>query len=71
MSTNINGRDWNLEPEQVTGKGWRVVMKTGSRKKGTKVTVPVSDPDYTLAEAQTFIRNNRAADFADAARSVG
>ena len=53
-----------LEPALAQGnKGWRVDVCTGNRKKGTFRAVPVSDPVYTLAQAQTFCANNRAAAF--------
>jgi hypothetical protein len=63
MTATINGREWRLEPEEVSGKGWRVVVTTGHKKKGTKISVPVSEPVYTLAQAQAFIANSRTTDF--------
>ncbi len=52
-----------LVPVLVPGKAWRVDVRVGSRKKGTMRTAPVSDPVYTLAQAEFFIMNNRARDF--------
>ena len=54
-----------LEPALAEGnKGWRVDVCTGNRKKRTFRAVPVTEPVYTLAQAQTFCLNNRAAAFA-------
>lgn len=53
-----------LETELQHGSLWRVIVAIGNRKKGTRRTAPVSDSIYTLAQAQCFIDNNRAADFA-------
>lgn len=52
-----------LVPVLVPGKAWRVDVRVGSRKKGTMRTAPVSDPVYTLAQAEFFIMNNTARDF--------
>lgn len=65
MAAMLNGKEYRLEPEQVSGAGWMVVLATGNKKKGTRITVPVSEPVYTLAQAQAFASNNRAADFLD------
>jgi len=59
-----------LEPTLAAGSAWRVDVCTGNRKRGTLRTAPVTDAVYTLAQAQTFCRNNRASDFADALRGV-
>jgi hypothetical protein len=53
-----------LEPTLISGQAWRVDVCTGNRKKGTFRAVPVTEPVYTLAQAQTFCANNRAAEFA-------
>lgn len=52
-----------LVPVLVPGKAWRVDVRVGSRKNGTMRTAPVSEPVYTLAQAEFFIMNNRARDF--------
>jgi hypothetical protein len=55
----------HLEPALAEGnKGWRVDICTGSRKKGTFRAVAISEPCYTLAQAELFVRNNHAVDFA-------
>lgn len=38
-------------PKQVSGKGWAVVRRVGSRKTGFTETME-SEPVYTLAQAQ-------------------
>lgn len=65
MSAIINCREYRLEAELVGGKAHRVVIATGNKKKGTKAVFAVTEPIYTLAQAQCFISNNYAADFAD------
>lgn len=52
-----------LEPARTNGL-WFVEVTTGNKRKGTRAAVAVSDAVYTLAQAQTFCSNNRAADFA-------
>lgn len=52
-----------LVPVLVPGKAWRVDVRVGSRKNGTMRVAPVSEPVYTLAQAEFFIMNNRARDF--------
>jgi len=52
-----------LEPILKSGGRWYVAVVSGSRKKGTRAEIPVSEPVYTLAQAQTFCSNNRASDF--------
>ncbi len=52
-----------FEPTLETGSPWRVDLCWGNRKKGTFRAVPVTDPCYTLAQAQTFCSNNRVADY--------
>ena len=60
----INGKTYRLEPALVEGnKGWRVDICTGNRNKGTFRAAPVSEPVYTLAQAQSFCSNNRTSDF--------
>jgi len=55
----------HLAPALAEGnKGWRVDVCTGNRKKGTFRAAPVTQPVYTLAQAQAFCSNNRARDFA-------
>lgn len=54
---------WRFEPVQVPGKGWQVNLAHGNRKKGTKVTYPITEPVYTLAQAQAFISNNKVSDW--------
>lgn len=53
-----------LVPALKNGSKWYVEIETGNRKKGTRRSVPVSEPVYTLAQAQAFCSNNRASDFA-------
>jgi len=56
--------NFRLEPARTNGL-WFVEICTGNRKKGTRRAVAVSEPVYTLAQAQAFCSNNRTADFAD------
>jgi len=53
-----------LKPNLKSGKAWEVLLCTGSNKKNTLRSVPVSEPVYTLAQAQAFCNNNNAADLA-------
>jgi hypothetical protein len=53
-----------IVPALRSGGQWFVELKTGSRKKGTLRTIAVSDPVYTLAQAQAFCANNNATDIA-------
>jgi len=52
-----------LEPILKPGGRWYVAVVSGSRKKGTRTEIPVSEPSYTLAQAQQFCINNRVSDF--------
>ena len=54
---------FRLEPELVSGQAWRVVVATGSKKRGTREARAVSEPVYTLAQAQAFCSNNRVRDY--------
>lgn len=55
-----------LEPTLVQGnKGWRIDICEGNRKKGTFRAVKITESVYTLAQAQMFCSNNRAATYAD------
>lgn len=57
-------RPIRFEPTLTAGKQWRVDICTGNRRKGTFRAVSITDPVYTLAQAQTFCANNRTRDFA-------
>ena len=63
MSYTKNGKTYRLEPELVPGIGWRVSLVTGNKKKGTRVSRPITDPAYTLAQAECFVQNNCTADY--------
>jgi hypothetical protein len=52
-----------MEPILKSGGLWYVAIVSGSRKKGTRTEIPVSEPVYTLAQAQTFCNNNKVTDF--------
>ena len=52
-----------LEPMLEPGKCWYVAIVSGSRKKGTRTEIPVSEPSYTMAQAQQFCSNNKVSDF--------
>ena len=52
-----------LEPILKSGGLWYVAIVSGSRKKGTRTEAPVSEPVYTLAQAQDFCSNNRVSNF--------
>ncbi len=52
-----------LEPARTNGL-WLMEVCTGNKKKGTRQAVPITEPVYTLAQAQLFCSNNRAAEFA-------
>ena len=52
-----------LEPILKSGGRWYVAVVSGSRKKGTRAEIPVSEPVYTLAQAQTLCNNNKVTDF--------
>ena len=52
-----------MEPMLEPGKSWYVAIVSGSRKKGTRTAIPVSEPVYTLAQAQQFCSNNKVSDF--------
>lgn len=54
---------YRFEPALTSGQQWRVDICTGNRKRGTFRAHPVTDPVYTLAQAQTFCNNNRTADY--------
>ena len=56
--------NFKLVPALRSGSKWFVEVQTGSRKKGTLRSVVVSEPVYTLAQAQAFCNNNNAADLA-------
>ena len=56
--------NFRLEPARTNGL-WFVEICTGNRKKGTRRAIAVSEPVYTLAQAQTFSNNNKAADYAE------
>jgi hypothetical protein len=54
-----------FEPALAHGNnGWRVDICTGNRKRGTFRASPVTEPVYTLAQAQSFCSNNRVSDYA-------
>jgi len=52
-----------FEPALTSGKQWRVDICTGNRKKGTFRAVPITDPVYTLAQAQAFCSNNWVSEY--------
>ena len=56
-------KTFRFEPALTCGKQWRVDICTGNRKRGTFRALPVTDPVYTLAQAQAFCNNNRTADY--------
>jgi len=60
-----------LEPILKSGGLWYVAIVSGSRKKGTRTAIPVSEPVYTLAQAQTFCSNNRVSDFTKSGAAHG
>jgi len=60
-----------LEPMLEPGKSWYVAIVSGSRKKGTRTTIPVSEPVYTLAQAQTLCNNNKVTDFTKSGAAHG
>lgn len=47
-----------FEPTLTSGKAWRIDICTGNRRKGTFRAVQITDPVYTLAQAQAFCTNN-------------
>lgn len=54
-----------LLPKQVPGRGWTVAVQCGKRSEGGRQTIQVAECEtYTLAQAQCFCLNNRAAEFA-------
>lgn len=55
--------EYRLEPALRAGGLWFVEVATGNRKKRTRRSVAVSEPVYTLAQAQCFCSNNRVSDF--------
>lgn len=58
--------EFRLVPALRSGSAWFVEVETGSRRKGTRRSVAISDAVYTLAQAQAFCSNNRARDFSSA-----
>ena len=52
-----------LEPILKSGGLWYVAVVSGSRKKKTRTEIPVSEPVYTLSQAQQFCIKNRVSDF--------
>jgi hypothetical protein len=52
-----------LEPARTNGL-WFVEIATGNNRKGTRRAAAVCDAVYTLAQAQAFCSNNRAASYA-------
>ena len=60
-----------LEPILKSGGLWYVAIVSGSRKKGTRTAIPVSEPVYTLAQAQTFCNNNKVTDFTKSGAAHG
>lgn len=55
---------YRLEPALAQdNKGWRVDVCTGNRKRNTFRAAPVTNPTYTLAQAQAFCSRNSAKDF--------
>ena len=60
-----------LEAMLEPGKSWYVAIVSGSRKKGTRTAIPVSEPVYTHAQAQTFCSNNRVSDFTKSGAAHG